>query len=285
MKPETLEDKLLEADLEEAIGGVTPPDLIKRTLAAAKLRNGASQAEDATPPLKSLPKKRNELWGVSAAAACFVIGMGLLVLSPGNGEDDTEVNNTAEAEKTLPQTIFASGDTKYELRDGRVNLLSGWMLLSDGAPDIRVGDGRVDGIRGNALIMEGDTLPTLNQLRNMKSQLIKENLILEEESEMLNKWVIRSSMCVCVLAGGLMVNDSYVSAAAPDMVLIGEEGEKKEKEEHAKKKKAEEEAHRSEENAEKRAHEKAMRKKRKEAGKKEKKKEGGGDREREREEG
>ena len=75
-------DPILEAALNEALGGQTPPDLIAKTLARAG-------AEAATPPKQPLagPRPAWRAWGTSlAAAAALVIGFVAFAMTPFNEE-------------------------------------------------------------------------------------------------------------------------------------------------------------------------------------------------------
>jgi hypothetical protein len=71
-----LHDRLIDYALHEVVGGLVPPDLTTRILAAAE--TPVTRKEDTT---MERPKRSQRVWVALAAAACLLVGAGYLLVA------------------------------------------------------------------------------------------------------------------------------------------------------------------------------------------------------------
>jgi hypothetical protein len=202
----TSAERLIETDLQELLGGITPPDLIERTLGRLEAEDdtAARSADEATPAAATTPAPRGRLFLARriAAAACILLALGLItwVLWP----------------RSLPESVTPTPAASYLVRDEYIQLKSGWLLLTDGAPEVRVDagspadrGGRVNHVRGRAVAGVG--IPSAETLDALASEL----QLSETEKQMLklpNRWLTAGGLALCVLTGQAMLNDRLVQA-------------------------------------------------------------------------
>lgn len=213
----TSAEQLIETDLAELLGGLTPPDLIERALARLGAEDGtgarSSSRRERTrsealfraggegtlsenvKPIDSPHPGRLVFFRRIAAAACIVLALGLItwVLWP----------------RSLPASVTATPAASYLVRDDYIQLKSGWLLLTDGAPEVRVDNGRVSDVRGRAVAGVGipgaetlDALAVDLDLSDSEKQMLK----------LTNRWLTAGGLALCVLTGQAMLNDRLVQA-------------------------------------------------------------------------
>lgn len=199
-------EKLIERDLNELLGGDTPPDLISRTL--ARIEHGDSAAidvpkEDAATD--DVPSGRLIMLRRFATAACVALAVGLItwVLWP----------------QPLPETVIASAGANYLVRDDHIQLNQGWLLINDGAPQVRTDSGRVS-VTGRAVV--GPAIPGDDALDSLADQL---GLSAEERVmfKMKERWVTAASLALCLFSGHAMFNGEVVKAEDLPQPKIAEE--------------------------------------------------------------
>lgn len=203
----TSAEQLIETDLQELLGGITPPDLIERTLARLEAEDATPARSDGSPAVArdiapAAPRGRLVLLRRVAAAACILLALGLItwVLWP----------------QSLPESVTATPAASYLVRDDYIQLKSGWLLLTDGAPEVRVESGspanragRVSDVRGRAVAGVG--IPNAETLDALANEL----QLSESETQMLKmtkRWLTAGGLAVCVLTGQVMLNDVHVQA-------------------------------------------------------------------------
>lgn len=177
-------EALIERDLQELLGGDTPPDLIQQTLAAAQ-----ASRESADPRRRWLTTRR------LAEAAVIVLAIGLigwLVTRP----------------RALPPTVTASADAAYMVRGEHVALKQGWLLLTPGAPEVRAGSDRIHDVQGRALA--GATVPQPGEAAVLANRM---NLSDKEQAMLSNpkRWIKAGALTLCLFTGTACVNGEPVS--------------------------------------------------------------------------
>ncbi|MCB9933292.1 MAG: hypothetical protein H6841_07720 [Planctomycetes bacterium] len=195
----TSAEQLIETDLQELLGGITPPDLIELTLARLEAgdETGAQPTGEAAPAAVAILATRGRMLLLRrlAVAACILLALTLItwVLWP----------------RPLPASVTATPAASYLVRDDYIQLKSGWLLLTDGAPEVRADNGRVSDVRGRAVagvgIPNAETLDALAmelQLSDSETQMLK----------LTKRWLTAGSLAVCVLTGQAMLNDALVQA-------------------------------------------------------------------------
>lgn len=177
-------DALIERDLRELLGAESPPDLIARTVHAAQSDPGSN----GDPRRGWLTARR------LAEAAVIVLAAGLIAW-------------VITKPKPLPPSIAASADANYRVHKDHIELRSGWLLMTDNAPEVRAGSARVDRVSGRAVAGMG--VPDDKGVRVLATQL-KLN---EPERTMLSKpgnWLTAGSLALCVLTGTACLNGEQV---------------------------------------------------------------------------
>lgn len=194
----TSAETLIENDLHELLGGETPPDLIERTL--ARLADGnipESAVSDDLGSLQPLPlaPPRILLLRRFAVAACALLALGVMawLVWP----------------QPLPGNVTAATSASYRVKDDHIELKSGWLLLTDGAPEVRVDNGRVNDVQGRAVV--GTGIPNAETL----DALVIELGLSDTEKEMLKlpkRWLTAGGLAMCLLTGQAMLNDTRIDA-------------------------------------------------------------------------
>lgn len=202
-------DNLMESDLQELLANQPAPDLTARAL--EKLRAGARGANETLArragesaqatiavdvETEADPAPRLATWRryAQAAAILLVLGMvGWLLTRP----------------DTLPAGVLAGEGTDYRVRADHIELKSGWVLLSDGAPVLVVGVGRVENVNGRAVA--GTGIPGEDALDSLADQL---QLSAKERNAMKNpkRWITAGMLALCVLSGQALFNGQVVIA-------------------------------------------------------------------------
>ncbi|MCB9895778.1 MAG: hypothetical protein H6839_15130 [Planctomycetes bacterium] len=193
----TTAEQLIENDLAELLGGATPPDLIERTLARIEAGETAEAlvADKLPTPAEPTPKGRLLLFRRLATAACMLIAIGLItwVMWP----------------RPLPETVTPTPDASYVVRDDYIQLKSGWLLLTDGAPEVRVDNGRVSDVQGRAVAGVG--IPDETALDSLAEQFH----FSATERDMLKlrkRWLTAGGLALCLFTGSVNLNGSTVQA-------------------------------------------------------------------------
>lgn len=185
-------EKLIDRDLKELLGGETPPDLIAQTL--ARLERGDVVPEPAPEAHEPAPTGRLIMLRRLATAACVALAVGLItwVLWP----------------QPLPETVTASTGANYLVRDDHIQLNQGWLLLTDGAPQVRTDSGRVS-VTGRAVV--GPAIPGDDALDALADQF---GLSAEERVmfKMRERWLTAASLAICLFSGQAMFNGEVVNA-------------------------------------------------------------------------
>ena len=200
----TTAEQLIDNDLQELLGGIAAPDLIDQTLAridageggAIEARSAGENTDEQGAPVGKLIEGRFIMMRRLATAACVLIALGLIswVLWP----------------KPLPETVSSTTNASYLVRDDHIQLKAGWLLLSDGAPEVRVDVGRVSHVQGRAVVGAG--IPDEAALDSLADELH----LSATEREMLSlqkRWLTAGGLALCLLTGQAMLNDKQVSAA------------------------------------------------------------------------
>lgn len=187
-------DTLIEHDLQELLGGQTPPDLIEQTLA----RLTPSDTSENHTGSRAEPAARGRLitpWRLlQAASVLLAIGlMAWLLVRP----------------DALPEGVTASDGASWRVRADHVEISDGWYLLTNGAPELRASGGRVGDVDGRAVA--GIGIPD-----NEKQDSLAEQLALSAtEKEMFidkKHWLTAGSLALCLFAGSAMFNGERVTA-------------------------------------------------------------------------
>ena len=190
-------EKLIDRDLTELLGGDTPPDLISRTL--ARIEAGEDSHVRKTtgshePEAQQAPAGRLVLFRRLATAACVALVVGLMtwVLWP----------------QPLPEPVSASTGANYLVRDDHIQLNQGWLLINDGAPQVRTDSGRVS-VAGRAVV--GPAIPGDDALDSLADEF---GLSAEERAmfKLKERWVTAASLALCLFAGHATVNGEVVKA-------------------------------------------------------------------------
>jgi hypothetical protein len=184
-------EALIERDLQELLGGDKPPDLIARTLAAA-------QAE---PEPDSADARRQWLTVRRVAeAAVIVLAVGLIawiIVKP----------------RPLPEGIAVSADARYRVHKDHIELQSGWLLLTHGAPEIRAGSGSITEVKGRAIA--GTGIPEAGDSRALASRF---QLSAEEQAMLTDtrRWISAGAIALCLFTGSACVNGEQVQVDEPE---------------------------------------------------------------------
>src|SRR5690606_4352067 len=105
---ETYAETLIERDLQELLGGETPPDLVGRTL--ARYASG-ERAVTVQPPRR--PAARLFTLRRLAEAAVVVLAVGI-------------IGWLTTRPRALPEAVTASTGAEYAVHEGHVALMEGW---------------------------------------------------------------------------------------------------------------------------------------------------------------
>lgn len=200
------QERNLEMSLEERLGGRTPPDLSARILDAAKAGD-----VDGAPvhDLSVAREKRANPWAIAAAAACVVLGLGLIVADRWIGGSDK------------PGASLVHQDAAEDI-----------VFLQDTAEPIDIGDGYIEGVAGRALVSTSG-VPSPERLASMTEMFKTRHAMNTKEIAMMknrNNWVTRGSLAMCVLSGGLLFSDNEAYFAEEDEAAkrLSEDGAAKE---------------------------------------------------------
>lgn len=181
-------ERLLDVALAEHYGHGPDPDLPERILA------GRGQ----TLASRGQPSRLLRFAGLVAATALI----GWAIFAPID---------------RLPAGVSAAG-AQYTLVEGAIEARSGWYLLSEGAPSLRAGGTRVEGVTGRVLVKAGE-IPDEAELAEMKPWLAKHSL--EEEMKTAN-WIKTGAVALCLLAGGVSVDGHDIQAQAMERKRVQE---------------------------------------------------------------
>ena len=228
------QDRIMDVALGEVISGGPAQDLAARVLEAAEREDLLDPVDHAgdysdlpsyrplpgripAPEPESairvgegvviqLPRGQTRPWfervAIAAVAACVLFAIGFMVFTW-----------PAPEERPLPERVVASADAEYRVLDGSPELKSGWFLVREGAPAVRAGSVRVDKVEGLIFVSLGSELPSDDQMNAISEQVSQDGSLNTQELEMLKdakNWVVRGGIVVCLIAGGAMLNDSYV---------------------------------------------------------------------------
>ncbi len=200
-------DNLLESDLDEVLGAGPAPDLRQRALARmdkagksrAKTPALAGQPDVAEmPPLQRAATRLAKVrWLAQAAGIVLVLGLIGWLLTRND---------------PLPATVRAAASAEYRVRADHIELNKGWVLLSDGAPVLVVGVGRVEDVHGRAVaglgIPGGEALTPLAEELGLSA----------EETTMIHdtkRWLTAGTLALCVLSGHVLFNGQPIEAREP----------------------------------------------------------------------
>ena len=213
----------IERALIEHVGKKSPPDLKERILLAARERQAG-----ADNPLRSEssvePRKFSGVW----IAAASVIICAALAISLWERNDEPGTNTSADLNDkpsvdtndesdtpTLPSSMIASGNSTYTRVGNEVELDQGWLLLSEGALPVLVGNNRVEEIGRTVLLAIGDYSKRKGELAAMQTEV---SLLasLGDEASMVSDWknwkCIGENLYLCYFLGGsAKVNGGYVT--------------------------------------------------------------------------
>ncbi len=187
-------ETLVEQDLQELLGGEKPPDLIDRTLARLASGERAVTAQPTRRPAARLFTLRR-----LAEAAVVVLAVGV-------------IGWLATRPRPLPEAVTASTGAEYAVHDSHVVLTDGWLLLTEGSPEVRVGATRVHGLTGRAVV--GQEAP----VGAARDDLAVQFKLSETEVAMFTnprRWFTAGGLALCLLSGTAMLNDHEVSAEEP----------------------------------------------------------------------
>lgn len=200
------EERFWESAVAEAVADRPPPDQTAEILARLN-------APDTLPSSAT----RRPIWrriGAHAAsallAACLLLVIGLatgVVQWPGE-----------ESPKTPRETrnLIAAPDAQWSAHDDHVELASGALLLSTGAPEVRSGNGNFKQLDGIALVRTGNA-PDEAEFETLKTWLqekgVERNMITTAK-----RWFVGTTLCVLMLHGSALLDGEPVQAqgnAAP----------------------------------------------------------------------
>lgn len=187
-------ERLVESDLQELLGGHRPPDLTLRAL--QRLKGPPAPETTHEPVALPLARESRARWWLRAAAIVLALGLlGWLATRP----------------QPLPAAVKATAGARYSTSQHSLQLSEGWLLLTDGAPEVRVGPDRVSGVQGRAVAGVGT--PAETELAALAAELELTNT----ETEMIatpSRWLAAGALALCVLTGQALLNDELVKAQA-----------------------------------------------------------------------
>ncbi|MCC6466124.1 MAG: hypothetical protein IT463_12360 [Planctomycetes bacterium] len=187
-------ERLVESDLQELLGGHRPPDLTLRAL--QRLKGAPAPETTHEPAALPLARESRARWWLRAATIVLALGLlGWLATRP----------------QPLPAAVKATAGARYSTSQHSLQLSEGWLLLTDGAPEVRVGPDRVSGVQGRAVAGVGT--PAETELAALAAELELTNT----ETEMIatpSRWLAAGALALCVLTGQALLNDELVKAQA-----------------------------------------------------------------------
>ena len=205
-------EALIEQDLRELLSGQAPPDLINQAL--KRLERDSTETPN-TPDEETgrlLEAEFTQLRGPGflvrrfAVAACALVALAVMawLVWP----------------QPLPETITPTTHASFRVRDDYIELKTGWLLLTDGAPEVRVDNGRVNDVRGRAVVGAG--IPDAEAL----DALVRELGLSVKETEMLKlpkRWLTAGGLAMCLLTGTATLNDTQINAEELPKPEVGQE--------------------------------------------------------------
>lgn len=196
-------ERLLDVALEEHYGHGPAPDLPERILDDSGIGDRWSEigsADRRFPISDHRPRSRGLLRFAGLVGAAALIGWAIF----------------APMER-LPAGVSAK-DAEYTVREGAIEARSGWYLLSAGAPALQAGGTRLEGVTGRVLVRAGE-IPDEAELAAARQWLAKHNL---EEEMKTASWIKAGAVALCLLAGGVTVGGSELSAQAMERKRVQE---------------------------------------------------------------
>lgn len=200
------EERFWESVVAEAVADRPPPDQTAEILA----RLNAPDALPSSATRRSAWRRISAHAASAALAACLLLVIGLatgVVQWPGEVTPNTppEVRN-----------LIAAPDAQWTPHDDHVELASGALLLSTGAPEVRSAEGNFKQLDGLALVRTGNA-PDEAEFETLKTWLqqkgVERNMI-----TMAKRWFIGTTLSVLMLQGSALLDGSPVQAqgnAAP----------------------------------------------------------------------
>jgi len=195
-------ENLLDSDLQEVLSNDPAPDLTAKAmdlLARSRgVRDGLAVpgASEVAPPDAPIHKYRAPIWRRYAPAASILLVLGMVAWLMTRPDP-------------LPRSVTASEGAQLRVRPDHIELKQGWVLLSDGAPALVIGVGRVEQVRGRAVAGLG--IPDGPALDPLADQL---QLSANERDAMKNpkRWITAGVLALCVLSGQALFNGQVVIA-------------------------------------------------------------------------
>ncbi len=222
------EETFLEVGLQELCGGEAPPDLVEKTLQRFSHEIQESGEELKLPDferkiIKADDQEVKTLIGFKKilAAACVVVGIGLLLFSYGKTlwinqlPKDGSNKENIRSFKQIAQGIQVSRQADYILKAGEFEVQTGWALLSKQAGRLYLAGVELSNVQGRSLVLSGGYGEEYSP-QTILENLQEEGVILnqEEEAVLKNKknWIKLGTANLVLLSGSFLLNGQRIEA-------------------------------------------------------------------------
>lgn len=193
------EERFWEAAIAEAVSDKPAPDVTGRVLTALATEEEAPKTRGRTRFLR---------WGLELAAAAAVVvsiglATGIIKLPGGEGGD----------EMLPPREVAAAPGAEYEFKAGIIELKSGWLLVTTGAPTVFCEGSELSKVDGRVLVHAGSMPP--GERPEPVANWLKANNV---ETDMVNNirhWVKGVGLAALVLSGTAMLDGQEIKSPEP----------------------------------------------------------------------
>ncbi len=182
--------RVLDVALTEVCAELAPPDFESRILAVV----GHDEASEKAP-IHALTLKRRNNFGIWAAAASVVIGLGLLAYSW----------------FTQPSGLTLSPNAKLLSDGGGYRLESGWALVRSEADKLQVGDSLVTDVRGTVLAVRGG-IPNPDEMQKIEQWLGTQHTEVGD-MKLTTRWIATGSAAFFLISGSATIDGQRMDMA------------------------------------------------------------------------